>query len=592
MKKMFFSSIKCIFSGKKTIFSSKGKLKLLFSLILNDKKSRLILLISLVLGVLSAVFNILLPLIIGSSIDTMLKADASLFLSSIKRIIAVLFLFAASSFGFSCLMNELSYRAVFDLRNSLYKKLNSMKISRLDKFNAGEISARLTQDSDQVLNGLVVGLPRLVNGLVSIVGVIAVLFYLNALSALVVLVLTPLSIIVAKKITLASHVHFMNQAKELGNLSAFASEHIKNMDMLKLSSYSEKSKASFEKINENYRKAGFKAQIYASFVNPLTRFVNHGVYIAVGLTGGLVALYSGLSIGGISAVLSYANKYTLPFNEISSVIHQLQLASVSLSRLECFLNEENEEGGAAFIESEKGDISFENVGFSYQEGVKIIDDLNIDIRSGEKLAIVGKTGAGKTSLINLILRFYDCSSGRILLDSRDIRDLELSCLRKAFSMVLQDSWVFSGTILDNIAIGAKNASLDEVKNAARLAHADGFIARLSKGYQSVIEESLNLSKGQVQLICLARLLLSKAPILILDEATSAVDTRTEAFVSEALDKFSRGRTSIVIAHRLSTIKNADRIILLDNGRLVEMGRHEELLNKKGAYYRLYKSQFE
>ena len=348
----------------------------------------------------------------------------------------------------------------------------------------------------------------------------------------------------------------------------------------------------FEKINENYRKAGFKAQIYASFVNPLTRFVNHGVYIAVGLTGGLVALYSGLSIGGISAVLSYANKYTMPFNEISSVIHQLQLASVSLSRLECFLNEEDEKGGAVSFESEKGNISFENVGFSYQEGVKIIDDFNIDIRSGEKLAIVGKTGAGKTSLINLILRFYDCSSGRILLDSRDINDLELGCLRKAFSMVLQDSWVFSGTIFDNIAIGAKNASLDEVKNAARLAHADSFIARLNKGYQSVIEESLNLSKGQVQLICLARLLLSKAPILILDEATSAVDTRTEAFVSEALDEFSRGRTSIVIAHRLSTIKNADRIILLDNGRFVEMGRHEELLNKKGAYYRLYKSQFE
>ena len=491
--------------------------------------------------------------------------------------------------------NVITYRTVKDLRIQLFNKLSAVPLKFIDQTAHGNIINRVVNDIDQVSDGLLQGFTQLFTGVVTIVGTLLFMLFADPLITLVVVVLTPLSLFVASFIAKNSYKHFRNQTVTQGELTGYIEEMIGNQKLVKGFGYEERAEKKFGTINEKLYGQGQKAQFYSSLSNPCTRFVNAIVYAAVGIIGAISAIYGRLTVGQISMFLSYANQYTKPFNEITGIVTQLQSAFASAQRVFAVLDEVPEipdDPQALRKTSCEGRVELSDVSFSYDPERPLIENLNLLAHPGNRIAIVGPTGCGKTTLINLLMRFYDVNEGAISVDGTDIRNITRNSLRGSYGMVLQESWLFSGTVRDNIAYGKPDATDEEVKAAAKAAHAHGFIRRLPNGYDTIIaEDGGNLSQGQRQLLCIARVMLVDPPMLILDEATSNIDTRTELYVQEAFQKMMEGRTSFIVAHRLSTIKNADTILVMDKGHIIEQGNHQELLHKRGFYYRLYNSQF-
>lgn len=554
--------------------------------------------IALVCAVASVWLSLLVPVLIGNAIDLIIDYHYVDF-EALPNILLRLGLAICGVGVFQWLQayftNIITYRTVKDLRNRLFEKLSTVPLKYIDGHPHGDLISRAVNDIDQVSDGLLQGFTQLFTGIVTIVGTLIFMLQADIAVALVVILLTPLSLFVAAFIAKGSFRHFRSQTMVQGELSGYAEEFIGNMKLVKCFGYERRAEAEFDALNQKLYVHGQKAQFFSSLSNPSTRFVNSIVYAAVGIFGAVSAINGGLSVGNISMFLSYANQYTKPFNEITGIITQLQTAFASAQRVFAVLDEPSEQPDApdAIVKSgSEGAVTFKHVDFSYRPDQRLIQDLNLNVAPGSTVAIVGPTGCGKTTLINLLLRFYDVTGGSIEVDGTDIRRYTRAGLRSFFGMVLQETWLFSGTIRENISYGSENATDDEILKAAKITQAHSFIRRLPQGYDTVVSESGgNLSQGQKQLLCIARVMLRDPDILILDEATSNIDTRTELLVQEAFIKMMEGRTSFVVAHRLSTIQNADVILVMRAGQIVEQGRHEELLEKRGFYYELYNSQF-
>ena len=491
--------------------------------------------------------------------------------------------------------NVITYRTAKDLRIQLFQKLNGVPLRYIDRTAHGDFISRVVNDIDQVSDGLLQGFTQLFTGIITIVGTLVFMLMANVWVALLVFVLTPLSLFVASFIAKNSYKHFRGQTAIQGELSGYVEEMVANQKLVKAFNYEERSEKAFDEINARLYEQRQKAQFFSSLSNPSTRFVNAVVYAAVGLTGAVSAIAGHISVGQISMFLSYAQQYTKPFNEVTGIITQLQTAFASAQRVFAVLDEPVEEPDASdaiVATSCKGQVDIEKVGFAYDPSRPLIENMNLKVKPGQRVAIVGPTGCGKTTLINLLMRFYDVNAGQISIDGTPIRSMTRNSMRSLFGMVLQESWLFSGTIRENIAYGKPDATDEEVEAAAKAAYAHSFIKRLPKGYDTVIaEDGGNISQGQRQLLCIARVMLVDPPMLILDEATSNIDTRTEILVQEAFQKMMEGRTSFVVAHRLSTIREADVILVMNQGHVVEQGTHQELLAKDGFYANLYNSQF-
>ncbi|MCI5771226.1 MAG: ABC transporter ATP-binding protein/permease [Clostridiales bacterium] len=553
------------------------------------------------LAALSAVGSVALtlvaPRITGRGVDMLVEGGVDFAaLGKTTLLLAAVYLAAAGlQWVLSFCATRLSYRTVAALRRDAFFKLHRLPIKAIDGTAHGDLTARVAGDAEAVGDGLIQGVAQLLTGGATIVGTLAFLLSLSPLLMLLVVLLTPLSVLVAKFITGRSHHLFKEQAKVQGEETGFISERMGAQRLVLAFSQQEETLARFDEMNERLRTCGYRAQLYSALINPLTRFVNHLVYIVTGAAGAYLALSGqGMTVGGISACLTYANSYTKPFNEISGVMTQLQSAAASLRRLFALMDAPEEVNDEKYPHAPRErdlPIRFEHVSFGYEPGRTLIHDLNLTALPGRKVAIVGPTGAGKTTLVNLLMRFYDLDGGRITLGNEDIAALRRSSLRKRFGMVLQESWLFEGTVRDNLRYGRPDATDAEVEAACQKARADSFIRRLPQGYDTVIGGKISLSEGQKQLLCIARVMLADPGMLILDEATSFIDTRTEQKVNAAFDAMMEGKTTFIVAHRLSTIRRADVILVLRDGDIVEMGRHEELLKKDGFYAKLYNSQF-
>lgn len=556
------------------------------------------LVLALICAVISVTLSLLVPVLIGDAVDLIIGPGQVDF-DGLPMILWWLAGCIVGSSLFQWLMsyctNVITYRTVKDLRIQLFNKLSAVPLKFIDQTAHGNIINRVVNDIDQVSDGLLQGFTQLFTGVVTILGTLLFMLFADPLITLVVVVLTPLSLFVASFIAKNSYKHFRNQTVTQGELTGYIEEMIGNQKLVKGFGYEERAEEKFGTINEKLYGQGQKAQFYSSLSNPCTRFVNAIVYAAVGIIGAISAIYGRLTVGQISMFLSYANQYTKPFNEITGIVTQLQSAFASAQRVFAVLDEEPEipdDPQALRKTSCEGRVELSDVSFSYDPERPLIENLNLLVHPGNRIAIVGPTGCGKTTLINLLMRFYDVNEGAISVDGTDIRAITRNSLRGSYGMVLQESWLFSGTVRDNIAYGKPDAPDEEVKAAAKAAHAHGFIRRLPNGYNTIIaEDGGNLSQGQRQLLCIARVMLVDPPMLILDEATSNIDTRTELYVQEAFQRMMEGRTSFIVAHRLSTIKNADTILVMDKGHIIEQGNHQELLHKQGFYYRLYNSQF-
>lgn len=554
--------------------------------------------IGIICAFISVGLTLLGPVLTGNAIDCIIGSGQVDF-ESISKILMGFMLTTAGSALFQWIMglctNKLSYCAARDLRQQVYSKFNSVPLSYIDGSSYGDLINRVINDVDAVGDGLLQSVTKLFTGVVTIVATLVFMFAINVTIALAVMLLTPVSLFVAAFIGKFSGSKFRKQQLLQGEVSAYIEEMVGNQQIVKSFAYEKREEEEFEKKNQELYKVGQKAQFSGSLANPSTRFVNGLVYAAAGILGALSAVNGGLTVGQISVFLTYANQYTKPFNEITGVLTQLQTAIASAKRVFEVLNEPNETAdkeNAVTIERADGNMVFENVNFSYRENQKLIENFNLKVKKGQRIAIVGPTGCGKTTMINLIMRFYDVNSGEIRLDSVPIKDIKRNSLRQNFAMVLQDSWLFNGTVRENLCYGNPDATEEEMIKAAKSAYAHGFISRLPKGYDTVItEEGSNLSQGEKQLLCIARAMLTDSPLLILDEATSSIDTLTEQRVQKAFAKMMEGKTSFVVAHRLSTIKEADVILVMKDGNIIEQGRHDDLLKKGGFYSTLYNSQF-
>lgn len=491
--------------------------------------------------------------------------------------------------------NIVTQKTVKDLRIASFSKINEVPLRYIDSNPHGDIINRVVNDIDLISDGLLQGFTQLFTGIVTIVGTLLFMLSINVSIALVVVLVTPLSLFVASFIAKKSHNSFKVQSATRGELSGYIEEMLGNQKVVKAFSYEDEAEEKFKEINARLYESGVKSQFYSSLTNPSTRFVNGIVYAAVGIIGALLAIKGKLTIGDISCFLSYANQYTKPFNEISGVVTELQTAFASAKRVFNLLDElpeTPEDKDAISLVKADGYLEINNVNFSYSENKKLIENLNLKVKPGNRIAIVGPTGCGKTTIINLLMRFYDVTSGEIKVDNTNITHLTREGLRRNFGMVLQDTWLYSGTVKENIAYGKADATDEEIIEAAKAAHAHNFIMRLPNGYDTLInDDGSNISQGQKQLLCIARVMLTKPPMLILDEATSSIDTRTEIYIQKAFDKMMEGRTSFIVAHRLSTIKEADRILVMNAGKIIEQGKHEQLLAANGFYANLYNSQF-
>lgn len=571
-------------------------LKRLFSYI---KKYKMHVVFSIIAAVLGNVLVIIGPYIVGKGIDKIVGKGQVDFNAVLKIIIVVAALYVTSAvfqWGLQVLTSIIANRTIEDIRSDAFEKLTRMPLKFYDDNAHGEIMTRLTNDLEFVSEGLYQGITQFVSGIVAIVGSLIFMAVLSPAITMVVVLMTPVCFKIASFITKSSNRLFKEQSKTIGELNGYIEEVIGNQKIVKAFGYEERSQEKFNEINQRLYKCGRWAQFYSSLVNPSTRLVNNITYILLGITGGLSAIAGRLTIGNISSFLTYSTQFSQPINNITSVATQLQAAIASAERVFKILDKEEEmpeSEDLITLSSTNGKVSFNNVSFSYSKERPLIKNFNLKVESGSRIAIVGPTGAGKTTLVNLLMRFYEVDNGKIFVDDIDIKTVTKDSVRKSFGMVLQDTWLFSGTIRDNISYGKPEATEEEIIAAAKAANAHSFIKRLHRGYDTLITEGGgNLSQGQKQLLTIARVMLALPSMLILDEATSSVDTRTEANIQKAFDKMMKGRTSFIIAHRLSTIKEADLILVLNNGQIVEQGNHEELLQRKGFYSKLYYSQYE
>ena len=556
------------------------------------------LIMALICALFSVTFTLLGPVLIGKGIDLIIgpnNVDFNGILKIIVILMATIILGALFQWLMSLCTNIVTQKTVKDLRIASFNKINEVPLKYIDSNPHGDIINRVVSDIDLISDGLLQGFTQLFTGIVTIIGTLLFMLSINVSIALVVVLVTPLSLFVASFIAKKSHNSFKVQSATRGELSGYIEEILGNQKVVKAFSYEDEAEEKFKEINARLYESGVKSQFYSSLTNPSTRFVNGIVYAAVGVIGALLAIKGKLTIGDISCFLSYANQYTKPFNEISGVVTELQTAFASAKRVFNLLDElpeTPEDKDAISLVKADGYLEINNVNFSYSENKKLIENLNLKIKPGNRIAIVGPTGCGKTTIINLLMRFYDVTSGEIKVDNTNITHLTRESLRRNFGMVLQDTWLYSGTVKENIAYGKVDATDEEIIEAARAAHAHNFIMRLPNGYDTLInDDGSNISQGQKQLLCIARVMLTKPPMLILDEATSNIDTRTEIYIQKAFDKMMEGRTSFIVAHRLSTIKEADLILVMNAGKIIEQGKHEELLAANGFYANLYNSQF-
>ena len=556
----------------------------------------------LALAILSAIISVSLtlyiPVLTGNAIDNIIDKGNVNF-ENVLQIIIYIAVGVAGVAIFQWTMtyftNVISYKTVRDLRRDVFCKFNDVPLSYIDTHSHGDLISRVINDVDAVGDGLSQMFLQLFSGIVTILGTMVFMFIIDWRIALAVIILTPLSLFVAAFIGKMTHNRFARQQQLQGDISSYVEEYVGNQRIVKAFSYEDRAFENFEKYNQELYTVGFKAQFAGALANPSTRFVNATVYAAVGIFGAITAIAGTLSVGQLSCFLTYANQYTKPFNEVTGVLTQLQTAIAAAGRVFDVLDAEDEpkdKPDSIKVENCKGNIKIENVNFSYVKDKPLITNFSLDVKSGSHIAIVGPTGCGKTTFINLLMRFYDTDSGKISVDGVDIKDMERDELRKLYGMVLQDSWLFCGTIMENLKYGNPNATDEEVIEAAKAAYAHSFIRRMPDGYDTMISEGGgNLSQGQKQLLCIARAMLSNPTMLILDEATSSIDTLTEIRVQKAFAKIMQGRTSFVVAHRLSTIKESDVILVMRDGNIIEQGTHDELLAKGGFYKNLYESQF-
>lgn len=554
--------------------------------------------LALFFAVVGVSMTLYAPVLTGRAIDLVAGKGAVDF-QALKKILEALAGVVATAALSQWLMglctNKITYLTVRDIRVKAFDRLQKVPLRFIDTMPHGDILSRVAVDAEQVADGLLMGFTQLFTGIVTIFGTIGFMAVINVKITLLVVFVTPLSLFVANFIAKRTFKFFKVQSETRGEMTALINETVGNLKLVKAFGYEEKSREKFEEINARLQNCGVKALFFSSITNPCTRFVNGVVYTLVGIVGALSAVAGVLSVGQLSCFLSYANQYTKPFNEISGVIAELQSALASAKRLFEIIDatpETPDAEDAKILRRADGTVDLEHVYFSYVPEIKLIEDLSLNVKAGRKIAIVGKTGCGKTTLINLLMRFYDVNAGSISVSKTNVEEMTRDSLRAQFGMVLQETWLKSGTVRENIAYGKPDASDYEIVSAAVAAHADGFIKRLPDGYDTVIgEDGGSLSQGQKQLLCIARAMLSLPSMLILDEATSSIDTRTEIYVQKAFDEMMKGRTSFVVAHRLSTIRRADLILVMDSGRIVERGTHAELLEKGGFYANLHNSQF-
>jgi len=559
---------------------------------------KILLFLSILCAAVSSLLALYVPILIGQAIDYIIGAgnvDFEKILLILYKIAVTVAVTALLQWIMNVLNNRITFNVVRDMRNKAFQKLQVLPFSYLDGHSSGETVSRVITDADQLADGLLMGFTQLFTGVVTIIGTLGFMIYINFWIALLVVVLTPMSLLLANFIARKTYKMFRKQSEARGEQTAFVDEIITNQKVTEAYGHKEENQQKFEKLNKSVALYYFKATFYSSFANPGTRFINNIVYAAVTLFGAILTVRGYITVGILSSFLAYATQYTKPFNEISGVVTELQNAVACAGRLINLIEEkeiESDSPNKKELNNASGDIQVSHVDFSYTKDKKLIEDLNINVKPGMRVAIVGPTGCGKTTIINLLMKFYDVDSGEIFADSIPYSEINVKSLRSSFGMVLQDTWLKSGTILDNIIMGKPQATFEEAVEAAKKSHAHSFIKRLPEGYNTYIgADGGNLSQGQKQLLCITRLMLLNPPMLILDEATSSIDTRTEIRIQKAFEVLMEGKTSFIVAHRLSTIKNADLILVMNSGRVIEQGTHKQLLAQHGFYYDLYNSQF-
>ncbi len=556
------------------------------------------LILSLVFAVITVGFTLYAPILIGDAVDFIVgkgQVDFGKILQILVKLAVIIGVTSVAQWLMNLCNNQITYRVVKDVRMNAFEHLQKLPLKYVDSHPYGETISRIITDVEQFSDGLLMGFSQLFTGVVTIAGTLAFMLSINVKISLIVIFITPLSLFVASFVAKKTYNMFKIQSETRAQMTSLVDEMVGNQKVVQAFGYGKRSLERFDTINEELKTCSIRAIFFSSITNPSTRFVNGLVYSGVGIFGAVLAMQGVITVGQLSCFLTYANQYTKPFNEISSVLTEIQNAFACAKRVFDFIDEEVEtqdKEGALILQQTDGSMELQHISFSYRKDTPLLKDLNLHVKQGQKVAIVGPTGCGKTTLINLLMRFYDIDAGKICVSGHDVKEITKDSLRANFGMVLQDTWLKSGTIAENIAYGKPKATRAEIIEAAKAAHAHGFIKRMSDGYDTVIsEDGGNLSQGQKQLLCIARVMLKLPPILILDEATSSIDTRTEIKIQEAFQKMMEGRTSFIVAHRLSTIKEADIILVMKDGNIVEQGNHEELLERNGFYAKLYQSQF-
>lgn len=562
------------------------------------KKYSVLVVFSLICAAVSVVLTLYAPILMGNGVDKIVGAgnvDFDGLKAVLVKLVVVVAITAIAQWLMNIINNRITYKVVNDVRTMAFDKLSRLPLSYVDSHTHGDIVSRIIADVDQFSDGLLMGFTQLFTGVMTIVGTLVFMLSINRIITVVAVVITPVSLFAASFIAKKTYNMFKKQSEIKGELTSIVNEMVENQKVVTAFSMEDRVNDRFNEVNDRLNVAGLKATFFSSTTNPVTRFVNSLVYTGVGIIGAVMAIKGRITVGQLSSFLSYANQYTKPFNEISGVVTELQNAMASAARVFELIDEEAEiadKSDAVVLKDVSGSVKLTDVDFSYDKSKELIKDLNLDVKPGARIAIVGPTGCGKSTVINLLMRFYDVDSGSIAVSGHDIKDVTRHSLRENYGMVLQETWLKSGTIKENIAYGRPDAIDEEIIEAAKQSHAHSFIKRLPKGYDTVItEDGGNLSQGQKQLLCITRVMLDLPPMLILDEATSSIDTRTEIRIQRAFNKMMKGRTSFVVAHRLSTIKESDVILVMKDGHIIEQGNHETLLAMNGFYTNLYNSQF-